>query len=145
MNSTSKLQWITPRLAIGNIEQALAVGDLMRQGITAVLGLNAFPSLEHVEGLEWRRVELQDGPRNSPERLLHAVVLLEDLVAEHRVFVHCNEGLSRSVFVAAGYLARSSGYAFQEALALVQARIPDSIVDPGLLEAHDLFSLKHPE
>ena len=137
-------QWITDRLAVGAIEDAMRPQRLLRAGIGGVLALNRFPSLTHVPALEWVRVTLIDGAGNQPDVILGAIEALEALLRRHRVLVHCDEGLSRAPFVAACSLARQDGLSFDEALALVTRRHPAARIDPALLALPRTAALQRP-
>jgi histidinol-phosphate aminotransferase len=111
------MDWITEHLAIGNIDDALSLETLRAAGITAVLGLNDFPTFLAGSGFEWRRVRLIDGPGNSSSEIMDALEALDGfLTAGHRVLVHCTEGVSRAPFVTACYLARQNGWEIEAAL-----------------------------
>jgi protein-tyrosine phosphatase len=140
----SSIRWITADLAIGNIETAMDVDSLRAAGVGAVLGLNRFPSLRHVPDLVWHRVELNDGPGNSVDEVMRAILLLERLLERHRVLLHCDAGLSRSPFIAACYLARRLAGSFDAAFALVQTRQPAARTDGALLAILPYLDLAPP-
>jgi protein-tyrosine phosphatase len=135
------MRWVTDTLAVGNIENAMDVETLRAAGVTAVLGLNRFPSLRHVADLDWRRVELIDGHGNASDHVMLAIQVLEELLGRHRVLLHCDAGRSRSPFIAACYLARRLSCGFCEAIAIVQARLHDASIDAGLLAILPLLDL----
>src|SRR6266571_2236663 len=135
------MRWVTDTLAVGNIEHAMDVKTLRAAGVTAVLGLNRFPSLRHVPELEWRRVELIDGHGNASGEVMRAIQVLEELLGQHRVLLHCDAGRSRSPFIAACYLARRLGCGFPEAFAIVQSRLHDASIDAGLLAVLPVLDL----
>ncbi len=54
-------------------------------------------------------------------------------MAEHRVLVHCAEGLSRSALVVACYLADLHGIALEEAVAHVKRYRTRAEIDRALL------------
>src|SRR5262245_13277438 len=99
------MDWITPEVAIGNVDDVMDVAGLRAAGVGSVLSLCDFPDLAWT-GLRWRRIVLRDGPGNPPERLGEARDLLVELVAgAPKVLVHCIEGKSRSAAVVALFLA----------------------------------------
>jgi histidinol-phosphate aminotransferase len=123
------MDWITEQIAIGNIDDALSAEGLRGAGISAVLGLNDFPTFLDGSGFEWRRVMLIDGRGNTSADVLSALQALEGFLADgHRVLVHCTEGVSRAPFVTACHLARRNAWQFEAALAYVRAR--RSIANP---------------
>jgi dual specificity phosphatase 12 len=129
------LDWITPEIAIGNIDDALRLDDLCSAGIHGILSLNGWPnSAANRHGLAWRCVELIDGHGNAVGRLKDALSHLQELVAAGPVLVHCMEGVSRSALVVASYLADGSGRPFEEALEQVSLARKRVCLQPGLLE-----------
>ena len=118
------MDWITDRIAIGNIEDALNQQQLVEEGITGILCLNGFPRFTvHLGVFDCRVVTLNDGPGNSPELLDEALTTLRDLlVAHNRILVHCAEGVSRSPFTVACYLAQENGQDVATTLQFVAER-----------------------
>jgi len=117
------MDWITGQIAIGDIDDALNHEALRTEGITAVLGLNHFPTFIEGSGFEWRRVELLDGGGNALSDLRRALDTLDAfLLGGHRVLVHCTEGVSRAPFVIACHLAATRRWELDEALTFVTAR-----------------------
>ena len=131
------MDWITDRVAIGAIEDAMDAEGLRAAGVTGVLCLNGFPHSPRWQGFAWVNVTLIDGPGNSIEAFRTAVQSLEMLAAEHRVLVHCAEGLSRSALVVACYLADLHGIALEEAVAHVKRYRTRAEIDRALLALVD--------
>ena len=127
------MDWITDRVAIGNIEDAMDAEALRTAGVTGVLCLNGFPHSPRAQGFAWINVTLIDGPGNSIEEIRAAVQSLEELVASHRVLVHCAEGLSRSALVVACYLADLHAIPLDEAVAHVQRYRTRAEIDRALM------------
>ena len=126
------MDWITERIAIGNIEDAMDVQALRAAGITGVLCLNGFPQEARWHGLAWVGITLIDGHGNSIDDFTAAVQALRDLHEEHRVMVHCMEGLSRSALVVACYLAEERAITLDEAIDEVTRRRTRASIDHGL-------------
>lgn len=131
------MDWITERIAIGAIEDAMDTEGLRAAGVTGVLCLNGFPHSPRSQGFAWVNVTLIDGPGNSIEEFRAAVQSLEALAAEHRVLVHCAEGLSRSALVVACYLADLHGIALEEAVTHVKRYRTRAEIDRALLALVD--------
>lgn len=129
------MDWITERIAIGNIEDVLDYEGLSERGVTGILCLNGFPGfVAHLGLFDWRLVELIDGPGNPPELLRDALANLRELAESHeRTLVHCAEGVSRSPFVVACYLAERNGHDLAAAIELVEQKRSDTIVSSQLL------------
>ena len=127
------MDWITDRIAIGNIEDAMNTAALRAAGVTGVLCLNGFPHTPRMHGFAWKNVTLIDGPGNSLDDLHAAVSGLEELCRSHKVMVHCAEGLSRSAFVVACYLSKEQAITLEAAVAHVQLGRRRAYIDRGLL------------
>jgi protein-tyrosine phosphatase len=131
------MDWITERVAIGAIEDAMDAEGLRAAGVTGVLCLNGFPHSPRSQGFAWVNVTLIDGPGNSIDEIRAAVRSLEELAAEHRVLVHCAEGLSRSALVVACYLADLHAMPLEEAVAHVKRYRTRAEIDRALLALVD--------
>lgn len=127
------MDWITDRVAIGAIEDAMDADAMRAEGVTGVLCLNGFPHSPRSQGFAWVNVTLIDGPGNSIDEIRAAVRSLEDLAADHRVMVHCAEGLSRSALVVACYLADLHAIPLEEAVAHVKRYRTRAEIDAALL------------
>lgn len=127
------LDWITDRIAIGNIEDAMDTDGLRAAGISGVLCLNGFPHEPKRKGFAWLNVNLIDGPGNSIDDLRAALRGLGELCRAHKVMVHCMEGLSRSAFVVACYLAQELSIPIDTAIEEVTRRRNRAQIDKGLL------------
>ncbi|MBI2865352.1 MAG: dual specificity protein phosphatase family protein [Chloroflexi bacterium] len=90
-------------------------------------------------GLAWQQVDLIDGEGNSPEDIRRAVDYLEALARTHKVLVHCAEGVSRSPFIVACYLARAERKKISVAIAEVAEKRPRTRIDAGLLKMAQLL------
>ncbi len=129
------MDWVNEQIAIGNIEDILDYETLKKQGIDGILCLNGFPGfIAHLGLFDWRVVTMIDGPGNAPELLRDALVNLRELAETCKgVIVHCAEGVSRSPFVVACYLAEQNSYTLEEAIQLVGQKRKDTIVSSQLL------------
>jgi dual specificity phosphatase 12 len=129
------LDWITPDIAIGNIDDAIRLDELCSAGIQGILSLNGWPnSAANTHGLTWRCVELIDGHGNAVAKLKEALGHLHDLVASGPVLVHCMEGVSRSALVVASYLSDTSDRPFEECFEQVALLRKRACLQPGLIE-----------
>lgn len=129
------MDWVTERIAIGNIEDILDYEGLKEQGVDGILCLNGFPGfIAHLGLFDWRGVTMIDGPGNAPELLRDALVHLRELDETCKgVIVHCAEGVSRSPFVVACYLAEQNAHDLEGAIQLVRQKRKDTIVSSQLL------------
>ena len=105
-------------LAIGNAEDSLRATN--KQFDAAV---NVAIDLDFQEEFRWRhKVGLLDGIGNDPYTFMAAVLLVYSLIRkDKRVLLHCQEGTSRSVMVAATYVAAKGLATFDEALQKIMA------------------------
>ncbi len=127
------MDWVTARVAIGAIEDAMDPSGLRAAGVTAILCLNGFPHAPRFQGFEWVNITLIDGPGNSLDEIRAAVQSLETLAVDHRVLVHCAEGLSRSALVVACYLTDLHTIPLTEAVSHVKRYRTRAHIDSALL------------
>src|SRR5436309_3320996 len=73
------------------------------------------------------------GPVNAIADIYEAVARLEELCRSHKVMVHCAEGLSRSAFIVACYLAGDRQISVEAAVELVKRKRRNARIDKGLL------------
>ena|SRR3990167_6559422 len=87
---------------IGCSQSARNYSAIKREGITAILNVaEDLDDPEYVDILQ-DKVGLYDGPSNTREQIMKAVIKLEEMCSKgHTVLVHCHEGKSRSVKVVA--------------------------------------------
>lgn len=113
------ITYIAPNLAVGNAEDSLRASN--KQFDAAV---NVAIDLDFQEEFRWRhKVGLLDGPGNDPLTFMAAVLLVHSLIKQgKRVLLHCQEGTSRSVMVAATYVAAKEYATFDEALQKIMAQ-----------------------
>lgn len=131
------MDWITPQLALGDIDDAIHIEDLRKAGVTAILCLNGFPTFLRFEGFVWRNVPLADGPGNHPSAIREALETLDMLVKKrHKVLVHCAEGTSRAPFIMTCYLNSYQNMNWRDALRLVTSQRPFTAINPALLSLY---------
>ena len=136
----------TPRLFISDVASAGASALLSQNKIGAILSLvpqpfeRMIPSEVHTSPLERHRVlrsthapyndpsiaryyfSLRDDGTNTPEQLIAAFELLEDICRAHSdtgILVHCQAGISRSVSLVAALVAKSLKCSFEEGVQAV--------------------------
>jgi len=104
---------ITPELFIGGAEDSIQADNKIFDAVLCVA-----IDFDIKDGFKWRhKVGLLDGPGNSPMTFVAAVLLLYSLLKSgKRVLLHCQEGRSRSVMVAATTLAVAGVASFDDAL-----------------------------
>ena len=129
------MDWITTHVALGDIDDAVHIEILRKVGVTAILCLNGFPSFPRYEGFVWHSVELIDGPGNEPSALVRAIDTIAALVSQgHKVLVHCAYGTSRSPFVVTCYLETFERLEMTQAMDLVMAKRPFTLIHEALLD-----------
>ena len=115
---------VAPGLLLGNFAAAVDPATLARHGVTQTLNLAVnldAPPLTLPEGVVVRRAKIVriDGPGNHPHHVAASALAIDGMLAQtapgkpgypaHRagaLLVHCRGGRSRSVAVAALWLAR---------------------------------------
>ena len=82
-----------------------------------------------------RHFPLRDGGYERPERIVEAVKLLDRLLRRSRrgVYLHCRAGRSRSVVIAAVWLAWVHRYPLRRSISTVKRRHPSANPNPALV------------
>jgi dual specificity protein phosphatase-like protein len=99
------------------------------------------PSVDFVLNVQCRPIKgerhfpLRDSGSERPERIAAAVKLLDSLLrrSDRGVYLHCAAGRSRSVVVAALWLALVHRYSLRRALSMVKRRHPSANPNPALI------------
>ena len=122
--------WITPRIALGSaLENRHDATELMAQGVTHVvnmcLGREDQPYFQGSEVVlaDFGIFDGENEDRLGVERIAAAMAFIDAaLVAanEHKIYLHCAAGISRSAAVMVGHLMRREGLAMSQALRHVQ-------------------------
>jgi len=81
----------------------------------------------------YHKVPLKDGTPIPVERMLEAIVWIQENIVSGKVLVFCRYGRGRSASVIIGYLC-SIGFDYKEALRLVSSKKPDVYPLPELAE-----------
>jgi len=138
------MDWITSKIAIGNIDDAVKLTMLRNSGISSILCLNGWPNnAANTHGINWHCIELIDGFGNEVTRLQEAICLLDKLADDKlgSVLVHCMEGVSRSPLVVASYLADKHLRPFDECLNEISSVRKWVSLQPGLFELRQSYEL----
>jgi len=112
--------WVGKALeAVSFVEGEMKAGDspLFKPPIKAVLNVadDCFEIQKHSRRLTYIHAGLTDGPGNTLEEYLMAILSLDFLVTYRtHVLVHCWEGASRSCFIAGTYLSYKLSRSFNE-------------------------------
>ena len=115
---------ILPNLFVGSCPSGHDdINWLKREGVTALLNVQTdedmayWGFLAHDQaGIEVRRVPIRDfDPDDLRRKLPLAVEVLEELLQEHTVYVHCNMGINRSPSVVIAYLYWVLGWDLERA------------------------------
>lgn len=124
---------IPERLWIGNAGDARDPGRVLDADVAALVNLAAEelpPTLPR--DILYCHFPLVDGPGNSPSLLKIAVGTVVSLLREDiPTLVYCGAGMSRSVTVAAGAVARWRGDPLEQTLTMLAAIVPHD-VSPAL-------------
>ena len=134
------MDWVTDNLAIGDLDDAMDLAELWRQGITAILCLNGFPTLLPKDGFAWHQVLINDGPGNRLEDLQEALDALGKLSLDHKVLVHCMSGTSRAPFVVSCFLAQKKGLHLTDVIKEVSKHRLGTHVNPALLDLYRQYA-----
>lgn len=111
---------ITPRLLIGNIEEA-------REGpptISALLLVAEECDVSPPSWVKYAKVPLAEAAKTDAVALARAIAWIEQRITSHRELVRRRAGMGRSVSVAITYVCCVLGMSHAEAVALCRARHP---------------------
>lgn len=142
--------WITPRLALGSRPaSAWDLRELALDGVTHVVNMAAGLALEPIfaeaaaGGLDpvphlaaFPIGDAEDGAGARGRLLRAAVAHVADVLAladDHRVYVHCVHGVSRSATVVLGWLMQAEGLGVGDALMRLKAARPKASPHPLLV------------
>jgi protein tyrosine phosphatase (PTP) superfamily phosphohydrolase (DUF442 family) len=118
------MSWVTPQLAVGGRVRLEDVGRLARAGVTRVVDTRS----EHqddkaalaAEGIELLYLPTPDTyPLSISDLRRGADWVNQQLTSGHRVLIHCEHGVGRSVLLTAAALV-ASGMSAHEAVDLIQ-------------------------
>lgn len=130
---------IRDNLYIGNSHDALhCTEELKAEGITAIFNVArdlTNTTVTHKD-FEMYHVGILDGGGNDPIICGCALMLLNGLLRQgHKVLIHCHEGKSRSVVIAAAHLRACGEYwSLDDAIASIKQIRPVVDVAPPLRE-----------
>ena len=130
---------VYPNLWIGNSFDAKNISVLKEIGIKSVLNV-AFDlndTLPH--DINQVKIGLIDGPGNIIKLFTMAVLALENLLSLGPVLIHCHEGISRSVAVAAAYVCNKTEYPLERILDQFKAVRPQISPKPAMLGLAQAF------
>ncbi len=124
---------ITDQVLIGTAQEADDRELLEDNGIEAIVSLSRrAPDHDH---LPVHHHSLSNGPGTSQEAFEAAVnAVRKELDAGHRVLIHCRQGISRSVAVAAAAIAIQQGTSLRDAITTIELERPQADPDRALIE-----------
>lgn len=122
---------------LGNLAGAWAPGTLDDAGITHVVAATQFGQAAafYPDRYLYHVIAVQDSPDQDIGRSFEAAgaFIQQALQEGGRVFVHCNQGRSRSVSVLAAYLMKYRRMHMVAALELIRARRTVACPNPGFV------------
>ncbi|MEB3297912.1 MAG: dual specificity protein phosphatase [Candidatus Sericytochromatia bacterium] len=142
--------WISQRVALGPRPSSTHdLQELAFEGITHVVNMAAEVDLANLvprrglpEGQPWPVLtafpvgDAEEGRGRRGDKLRAAVAHVTDVLEqsqEHRVYVHCVHGVSRSATVVLGWLMQTQGMSVGEALVHLRAARPKASPHPLLV------------
>lgn len=124
-------------LWVGNIASAWDSTTLRAHGITHIVSITQFGDAAkfYPDEFVYHVVDLQDEPdADIRSTLADGVEFIRRAIdGGHRVLVHCNQGRSRSVTMAAAFLATHRGMTPGEALVFIRSKRAEACPNPGFV------------
>jgi predicted protein tyrosine phosphatase len=148
--STPASEILPGRLWVGNIAGAWAAESLAGVGITHIVCATQFgrAAVFHPDRFLYHVVTVQDDVDQNMQPYFDETAEFIDraLQANGRVFVHCNQGRSRSVTLAAAYLMRYERKTVAQALETITSKRAIACPNPAFLQQLRAYetSLAHP-
>jgi protein tyrosine phosphatase (PTP) superfamily phosphohydrolase (DUF442 family) len=120
------MSWVTPQLAVGGRIRLEDIGRLARVGVTRVVDTRSEHKDDEValgkEGIEMLHLPTPDTyPLSITDLRRGADWVNQQLASGHRVLIHCEHGVGRSVLLTAAALV-ANGMSAHEAVDLIQRR-----------------------
>lgn len=129
---------IATGLSIGTAREAADKELLTGNSIEVIVSL-ARKAPEH-DDIEIRHIPLSNGSGTSQQDFDAAVDALRDAIQQDRsVLVHCRQGVSRSVAVAATSLAMEEDTTLREAIATIERERPQADPDRALIDLAEAY------
>ena len=108
--------------------------------IEASFNVDTTPAHYKTENVQYTHMPIIDGPNPGGEWLERALTVLSSYRASGlKTYIHCQAGMSRSVFVTAALLIREQGITRKEAIALIDSKSHFADPAPAFLTALDKF------
>jgi len=126
-------------LWLGNLYAAKDERTLSERGITHILGITQFA--EVVKFLDERKftykiIELHDEVHcNLGQYFEETFIFIQSCLRDKgRIFVHCNQGRSRSATIVIAYLMRVNRWSYQQSLSFLQSKRPVCNPNDGFVQ-----------
>jgi hypothetical protein len=134
---------LLPYLYIGGRPEARSLDFLTSNGINVILNMTPLKTFdpsgvpcyfENERRFRYHRIPLLDSTSEKILPVLRSTIELIDRARHYgAVFVHCNQGVSRSAAICCAYLIRYRGMSLSEALAFVRKRRPSVRPNEGFM------------
>jgi protein tyrosine phosphatase (PTP) superfamily phosphohydrolase (DUF442 family) len=118
------MSWVTPELAVGGRVKSADIGRLAQAGVTRVVDTRS-EHMDDARALAAKGIELlylptpDTQPLTLPDLKRGAAWVNEQIAAGHRVLIHCEHGVGRSVLLTAAALV-ANGMSAASAIDLIQ-------------------------
>ncbi len=144
---TRRWHWVTADLVIGEAPSPEDWPAIVAAGVRAVLEVRSEdgddPALLQRLGLEYRRVDVDEGEAPPPDELDAVARWAVERMSKGPLLVHCREGRGRSPLVAIAALAHS-GFAVSAAYQVVRGARPEMELSDEQVRALKAFALERP-
>ena len=127
---------ITPRLYVGNYENAQNLDFLRSKNIDTIVNCSKELNNAHSNHFNYIRLELQDIPSQDLSHVLNPVSekIIELIKDKKNVFVHCYAGISRSTSVVINTIMKLHDWDFEKSIKFVKKMHPNTNPNPGFIK-----------
>ena len=127
---------ITPRLYVGNYENAQNLDFLRSKKIDTIVNCSKELNNVHPNIFNYIRLELEDTPTQDLSHVLDPVSekIIELIKNKNNVFVHCYAGISRSTSIIINTIMKLHDWDFEKSLKFVKNMHPNTNPNPGFVK-----------
>lgn len=139
--STSDISQITENIFVGNLSTSTNKKLLKENGITHILTVMSHFDPLYNDDFKYLHIKAYDKTNFDISQFFSEsnLFILDGTTDNHKIFIHCMFGTSRSVILTMAYLIRYKKYAnIKELLAFIQSKRPCANPNKGFMKQLEL-------